>query len=42
MLANGRLRLNADVFYSDYTDFQARVSDVVNPDAPIPTFSFPD
>ena len=27
-LADGRLRLNADVFYSDYTDFQARVSDV--------------
>ncbi len=40
-LADGRLRLNADVFYSDYTDFQARVSDVVDPDAPIPTFSFP-
>jgi iron complex outermembrane receptor protein len=40
-LADGRLRLNGAVFYSDYTDFQARVSEVVNPDAPIPTFSFP-
>ncbi len=40
-LAEGRLRLNADVFYSDYTDFQARVSEVINPDAPVPTFSFP-
>ena len=40
-LSDGRLRLNADVFYSDYTDFQARVSEVVDPDAPTPTFSFP-
>jgi len=40
-LAEGRLRLNGAVFYSDYTDFQARVSEVVNPDAPVPTFSFP-
>ena len=40
-LADGRLRLNADVFYSDYTDFQARVSEVIDPDAPVPTFSFP-
>jgi len=40
-LADGSLRLNGAVFYSDYTDFQARVSEVVNPDAPIPTFSFP-
>ncbi len=37
----GRLRLNVDAFYSDYTDFQARVSEVVNPDDPIPNFSFP-
>jgi len=37
----GRLRLNAAVFYSDYTDFQARVSEVVDPEAPIPNFSFP-
>jgi iron complex outermembrane receptor protein len=41
MLADGNLRLNGAVFYSDYTDFQARVSEVVNPDAPVPTFSFP-
>jgi iron complex outermembrane receptor protein len=40
-LSGGRLRLNVDAFYSDYTDFQARVSEVINPDAPIPTFSFP-
>ena len=40
-LADGSVRLNGAVFYSDYTDFQARVSDVVNPDAPLPTFSFP-
>jgi iron complex outermembrane receptor protein len=40
-LADGRLRLNADVFYSDYTDFQARVSEVIDPDAPVPNFSFP-
>jgi iron complex outermembrane receptor protein len=40
-LADGSLRLNGAVFYSDYTDFQARVSEVVNPDAPVPTFSFP-
>ena len=29
------------MFYSDYTDFQARVSEVLDPDAPVPTFSFP-
>jgi iron complex outermembrane receptor protein len=40
-LQGGLLRLNGDVFYSDYTDFQARVSEVVNPNDPIPTFSFP-
>jgi len=40
-LADGTVRLNGAVFYSDYTDFQARVSDVVNPDAPVPNFSFP-
>ena len=39
--SDGRLRLNADVFYSDYTDFQARVSEVIDPDSPAPTFSFP-
>jgi iron complex outermembrane receptor protein len=40
-LADGRMRLNGAVFYSDYTDFQARVSEVVDPNAPIPNFSFP-
>jgi iron complex outermembrane receptor protein len=40
-LADGTVRLNGAVFYSDYTDFQARVSEVVNPDAPVPNFSFP-
>jgi iron complex outermembrane receptor protein len=40
-LADGRLRLNAAAFYSDYTNFQARVSEVVNPNAPVPTFGFP-
>ena len=39
--SDGRLRLNVDVFYSDYTDFQARVSEVVDPASPAPTFSFP-
>jgi len=29
------------VFYSDYTDFQARVSEIVDPNAPVPNFSFP-
>lgn len=40
-LADGTLRLNAAAFYSDYTDFQARVSEVINPNAPVPSFSFP-
>ncbi len=40
-VADGRLRLNAAAFYSDYTNFQARVSEVVNPTAPVPSFSFP-
>jgi len=40
-LSDGRMRLNFNVFYSDYTDFQARVSEVINPDSPTPTFSFP-
>jgi iron complex outermembrane receptor protein len=39
--SDDRLRLNADVFYSDYTDFQARVSEIVDPNAPVPNFSFP-
>ena len=32
-LSDGRLRLNFDVFYSDYTDFQARVSEADDPRA---------
>ncbi len=38
---DNRLRVNAAVFYSDYEDFQARVSEVANPDDPIPNFGFP-
>jgi iron complex outermembrane receptor protein len=40
-LSDGRLRLNADVFYSDYTDFQARVSDQFIPATGAPSFAFP-
>lgn len=36
-----RLVGNVSVFQSDYQDFQARVSEVQNPGAPIPTFAFP-
>ena len=39
--ADRRLLGNFAVFYSDYEDFQARVSEVQNPGAPIPTFAFP-
>ncbi|HET7561432.1 MAG TPA: TonB-dependent receptor [Rhodanobacteraceae bacterium] len=39
--ADGRARANGDVFYSNYKDFQARVSDITNPNDPIPNFSFP-
>lgn len=39
--ADSRLQANGDVFYSDYKDFQARVSDVTNPNDPIPNFGFP-
>jgi iron complex outermembrane receptor protein len=38
---DGRLLANVTAFHSDYKDFQARVSEIVNPDAPIPTFAFP-
>lgn len=38
---DGRLQGNVAVFHSEYKDFQARVSEVVNPDSPTPTFSFP-
>jgi iron complex outermembrane receptor protein len=39
--ADRRLRGNFVIFHSEYKDFQARVSEVSNPGAPIPTFSFP-
>ncbi len=39
--ADRRLAGNFAVFYSEYEDFQARVSEVQNPGAPIPTFAFP-
>lgn len=39
--ADGRARASGDVFYSNYKDFQARVSEITNPDDPIPNFGFP-
>lgn len=39
--ADGRLTANLAAFHSEYKDFQARVSEIQNPDAPIPTFAFP-
>jgi iron complex outermembrane recepter protein len=38
---DGRKFGNFVVFHSDYEDFQARVAEVVDPNAPIPNFSFP-
>jgi len=38
---DGRLQANVAAFHSRYEDFQARVSEVLNPDSPTPTFSFP-
>ncbi|WP_129136144.1 TonB-dependent receptor [Luteimonas sp. YGD11-2] len=38
---DGRLTANVAAFHSSYKDFQARVSEVLNPDSPTPTFSFP-
>lgn len=38
---DNRLVANVAAFYSDYKDFQARVSEVQNPGEPIPTFAFP-
>ncbi|TVQ47451.1 MAG: TonB-dependent receptor [Gammaproteobacteria bacterium] len=40
-LADNRVRLNAAAFFSDYKDFQARISEISNPDDPIPNFGFP-
>jgi iron complex outermembrane receptor protein len=39
--ADGRLQGNFAVFHSDYKDFQARVSEVLNPGSATPTFAFP-
>lgn len=39
--ADGRFTANVAAFHSSYEDFQARVSEVLNPNAPTPTFSFP-
>ena len=38
---DGRLTAKVAAFHSSYKDFQARVSEVLNPDSPTPTFSFP-
>ena len=39
--ADGRLQANVAAFHSDYRDFQARVSEVLNPGSATPTFAFP-
>jgi iron complex outermembrane receptor protein len=39
--ADNKLQANLAAFHSDYTDFQARVSEVQNPDSITPTFAFP-
>jgi iron complex outermembrane receptor protein len=39
--ADNRLQGNFAAYHSNYTDFQARVSEVQNPGSPSPTFSFP-
>ncbi len=41
LLADGRARVNVAVFHSNYKDFQARVSQVLNPDSNVPNFIFP-
>lgn len=38
---SGRLQANVAAFHSEYKDFQARVSEIQNPDSPTPTFAFP-
>ena len=38
---DGRLQGNVTAFHSEYKDFQARVSEIVNPGSLTPTFSFP-
>jgi iron complex outermembrane receptor protein len=39
--SDGRLVGNLALFHSDYKDFQARIAEVVDPTAAIPTFTFP-
>ncbi len=39
--ADRRLSGNFAVFRSEYKDFQARVSEIVDPNAPTPSFTFP-
>jgi iron complex outermembrane recepter protein len=39
--SDGRIVGNLALFHSDYKDFQARVAEVVDPSAQIPTFAFP-
>ncbi|MBB6599449.1 TonB-dependent receptor [Luteimonas sp. MC1825] len=39
--SDGRFTANVAAFHSSYEDFQARVSEVLNPNSPTPTFSFP-
>lgn len=39
--ADNRIQANGDVFYSNYKDFQARVSDITNPGDLVPNFGFP-
>ena len=39
--ADSRLQANVAAFHSDYRNFQARVSEVLNPGSPTPTFAFP-
>lgn len=38
---DNKLQANLAAFHSDYTDFQARVSEVQNPGSVTPTFAFP-
>lgn len=39
--ADNHLQANLAAFHSDYKDFQARVSEVIDPTSPTPSFSFP-
>ncbi len=39
--ADNKLQANIAAFHSDYTDFQARVSEIQNPGSITPTFAFP-